>query len=590
MRHLAARVSVGFVCLFTATIVSAQQSSRSDSVPRVMHITGVAAPANGKSASSVETITLAIYAEEKGGAPLWEETQQVVVDSSGRYSVLLGATRPEGLPLDLFASGEARWLGRRFERGGEREQARVLLASVPYSLKASDADTLGGRPASDYQLAGSTVSGAATSSAQDSTIVPPLDILPGAVNAVPKYYSTTDLGVSSIFDIGGLVGVGTATPSDAMHLKFTNTIGTMTGLAVQNMGSTASSYSGMLFYDHTGALGQFQGFNNSTHEYRINNIASGGSINFMIGSTSRFRVANSGVVEVSPADANGKIVIGPMVGGTDFAGNFGVTGNGPNGQGVVVIDRLPDDGILMRFRRNGSTQGTIDVAAGVVTYNAFTGSHYARTDETIERGMLVSLTGKNGRLEDNPESEIIYGIAKSRRENDPAVLGAYLARQNSTAKDLSDTANPHLVEAVGNGEMLVIDTGRNLTAGEYLVSSGIAGYAMTDPGTFEKSYIIARVAEPIDWKTVTASVRGPDGREHKRALVSVLFESFIIDRTRSLETDGELARMRNEIATLTAQVAALVARDEAREAAVAERENRHDKKSARTVAGVIDPK
>ena len=55
----------------------------------------------------------------------------------------------------------------------------------------------------------------------------------------------------------------------------------------------------MLFYDHTGALGQFQGFNNSTKEYRINNIATGGTINFMIGSTSRFRVLNNGRLGVN---------------------------------------------------------------------------------------------------------------------------------------------------------------------------------------------------------------------------------------------------------------------------------------------------
>ena len=58
----------------------------------------------------------------------------------------------------------------------------------------------------------------------------------------------------------------------------------------------------MLFYDQNGALAQFQGFNNSTHEYRINNIAAGGSIDFMIGSTSKFLVANNGFIEVSPAD------------------------------------------------------------------------------------------------------------------------------------------------------------------------------------------------------------------------------------------------------------------------------------------------
>ena len=60
-----------------------------------------------------------------------------------------------------------------------------------------------------------------------------------------------------------------------------------------------SSYSGMLFYDQNGLLGQFQGFNNSTHEYRINNIASGGTINFMIGSISRFLVANNGDIGIN---------------------------------------------------------------------------------------------------------------------------------------------------------------------------------------------------------------------------------------------------------------------------------------------------
>ncbi len=44
-----------------------------------------------------------------------------------------------------------------------------------------------------------------------------------------------------------------------------------------------------------GNLGQFQGFNNSTHEYRINNIASNGSINFMLASQSRFAVTATGI-------------------------------------------------------------------------------------------------------------------------------------------------------------------------------------------------------------------------------------------------------------------------------------------------------
>jgi len=324
MRHLAARVSMGVVCLLAATIVSAQQSSRSESVPRVMHITGVVAPANGKSGNSLETVTLAIYAEEKGGTPLWEETQQVVVDSTGRYSILLGATRPDGLPLDLFASGEARWLGRRFERSGAREQARVLLASVPYALKASDADTLGGRPASDYLVA-QTGSGASIGAAGQAA-VPPLTA--GTTNFIGKFVTAIDLGDSAMYENGGRVGINTTVPFDAMHVRFTDGGGSMTGLAVQNLGNTATSYSGMLFYDQNGALGQFQGFNNVTHEYRINNVATNGTINFMIGGSSKFRVANNGFIGLGTSNPTAPLdVVGSASIATIGSSAWFTTGN-----------------------------------------------------------------------------------------------------------------------------------------------------------------------------------------------------------------------------------------------------------------------
>src|SRR5207344_690779 len=96
-----------------------------------------------------------------------------------------------------------------------------------------------------------------------------------------------------------------------VHVRFTDTGGATTGLAVQNLGNTATSYSGTLFYDQFGALGQFQGFNNVTHEYRINNIARvtpggafNGSINFMLGGASKFIVApngNIGIGTTSPS-------------------------------------------------------------------------------------------------------------------------------------------------------------------------------------------------------------------------------------------------------------------------------------------------
>ena len=84
-------------------------------------------------------------------------------------------------------------------------------------------------------------------------------------------------------------------------MKFTNTTGTLAGLAVQNLGNTTASFSGMLFYDQFGALAQFQGFNNVTHEYRINNVASNGSIHFLLGGSSMFKIAPHGRVGIGTA-------------------------------------------------------------------------------------------------------------------------------------------------------------------------------------------------------------------------------------------------------------------------------------------------
>jgi hypothetical protein len=261
-----------------------------------VRVTGTFVPADGLRPTPVETVTLAIYAEETGGTPLWQETQTVAVDADGRYTLMLGSTLPEGLPLELFATGEARWLGRRFERPGEGEQTRVALASVPYALKASDADTLGGRPSSAYLLAEGQMSGTGTSTPAGTAT--PNVVQSGTVNSLAKYVTTADVGTSAVFENAGRVGIGTPAPVDLLHVQYTNTNGAVTGYAVQNLGNTATSYSGMLFYDQNGALGQFQGFNNVTHEYRINNIAQAsgqfnGSINFMVGSTSRL-VVNSG--------------------------------------------------------------------------------------------------------------------------------------------------------------------------------------------------------------------------------------------------------------------------------------------------------
>lgn len=143
------------LCFFLfcfATASMAQQAATTDhAVPSLVKFSGTLTGPDGKPLTGIQGLTFSLYKEETGGAPLWMETQNVQADKNGRYSVMLGAANAAGLPAEVFASGEARWLG--VQASGQAEQARTLLLSVPYALKAGDAETLGGKPASAFLTA-----------------------------------------------------------------------------------------------------------------------------------------------------------------------------------------------------------------------------------------------------------------------------------------------------------------------------------------------------------------------------------------------------------------------------------------------------
>src|SRR5215469_6526547 len=139
-------------------------------VPRLVSFSGAIKDAAGNPVTGAAEVTFSLYNFQEGGSPLWVETQKLQLDEQGHYTVLLGATQPEGLPLDLFTSGQAQWLGVQPELPGAPDQPRVLLVGMPYALKAADADTLGGLPASAFAMAAagssSTSSASGPSAAQ----------------------------------------------------------------------------------------------------------------------------------------------------------------------------------------------------------------------------------------------------------------------------------------------------------------------------------------------------------------------------------------------------------------------------------------
>jgi hypothetical protein len=254
-RHLlVACLGVSIFC----ALLNAQQPSASASsavVPRLVNFSGRAADTQGKIITGIAGATFAIYTEEYEGSPLWLETQNIQADAKGNYTVQLGATKPEGLPLDLFTSGEARWLGVTINNGSE--QPRILLLSVPYALKAADAETIGGLPPSAFVLAAqpkgsngsepaavgvptgapATSASAATGAAAAGAAAPAAKHSPatssdvtttgGTVNTIPLFTTATNVQNSLLTQTGktavnvagklNLFALGTATASKAFN-------------------------------------------------------------------------------------------------------------------------------------------------------------------------------------------------------------------------------------------------------------------------------------------------------------------------------------------------------------------------------------
>ena len=198
-------------------------------LPRLVKFSGTLKDSNGNPLTTITGVTFALYSQQNGGAPLWLETQNVQPDKSGHYTVMLGSTKPDGLETELFVSEQAQWLG--IQPQGQEEHARVLLVSVPYALKAGDAETLGGKPASAFMpanpmaSAGSASLGvnSSTPSSSNRNLTPAAALTgTGTANFIPKWTTSSNLGNSKIFQsTTGNVGIGTTTPTATLDVSGT---------------------------------------------------------------------------------------------------------------------------------------------------------------------------------------------------------------------------------------------------------------------------------------------------------------------------------------------------------------------------------
>jgi hypothetical protein len=261
---------VGSLSLASSMVAQTSDgNSASSQVPRLIQFSNVATDEGGNPLSGVVSITFSLYNSQQDGEPLWMETQdEVQIDPTGHYSVRLGVTQANGLPAALFTADEAHWLGVRI--AGRPEQARIVLLSVPYAVKAEDAATIGGLPPSAFVLAAPPTGSSVVGEAQSANVgsgLNPSGTAQGTMNFIPRWTDNRGhLGNSVLFQGGTAskpkIGIGTTDPATTLEVKGGSMIrGTL-------------SLPGAIF-----------AISNSVLQSLINDLASGGAIYLPCGSS-----------------------------------------------------------------------------------------------------------------------------------------------------------------------------------------------------------------------------------------------------------------------------------------------------------------
>jgi len=368
-------------------------------VPRLINFSGTISPqitqisqneTQTPGSSRAINVTFSLYELQEGGTPLWSESQRVQLDDQGHYTVLLGSTQPEGLPLDLFTSGKAQWLGVQPQLPGAVEQPRVMLVGMPYALKASDADTLGGLPASAFLQAAATAQAASASvagqssnalsgqgSGQDSGA--PLSVSgTGTTDYLPLWTNSTTLGNSVLFQSGtgstAKVGLNTTSPATALDV---NGAGTVRGTLSLPATGTATATTGKNSQPASLQASAFNSITNTAVNQTFNLQAepTGNDTSSPSGKLNLLFASGSG----SPAETglsiagNGRITFaagqtfpgtGTITGVTTPSGS-GLTGGGTTGTLTLSLEKTCATSQLLEW--NGSSWVCSSAGTGTIT-------------------------------------------------------------------------------------------------------------------------------------------------------------------------------------------------------------------------------
>jgi hypothetical protein len=484
-----------FVLIISGTLSLMAQSNTGSVVPRLMKYSGKAVDAQGKTFTGVVGITFAIYKDQTDGAPLWLETQNVQADAKGNYSAQLGATKSEGMALDLFSSGEARWLGV-IVNGGE-EQPRVLLLSVPYALKAADADTLGGLPASAFvqnaPIANSTATttttpGGTATAWPLATGTTPVTTAGGITNKLAKFDAKADITNSLIFDNGTNVGIGNTAPAAKLDVSGTGIFrGALTLPALASATASAGkdsqplNFTASAFNSGTAAAVN-QNFRWQAEAAANDTASPSGTLNLLAGSgtgtpkETGLKIAETGIItfaagQTFPGGGGGVTSVGLSAPASDFT----VSGSPVTSAGTLGL--------------NWKVAPTSAATANAIVKRDSTGSFSA--------GQITASLGVTG----SSTAVGVYGESNGTASGDNGVQGVTFAGPGSGVAGFNNSGAPGSIGVYGQGDTAVYAYGT--TTGVYghgssygFATDGNVQQARTGGGWVKAMVVIQGIKAP----------------------------------------------------------------------------------------------
>jgi hypothetical protein len=499
---------LGFLLLLSLVPLTFAQTSslNASSLPRLVRFGSSVTDLNGKPMTGVVGITFALYSEQTGGAPLWLETQNVTADSNGHYTVLLGSTKPEGLPADLFTSEQAHWVG--VQVSGQAEQPRVLLVSAPYALKAGDAETIGGLPPSAFVLAapaiiGSAAAGSAAASTAEgvsSATVTDVTTTGGTADYLPIFSGAATIIDSAVFQKGtgatAKVGINTITPATTLDVNGAGTIrGTLslpaTGAATATVGKdsqglnlVASSFSS------TSSTALNQTFRWQAEPAANDTASPLGTLNLLYGlgatmpAETGLKLSNKGVFTFATGQTFPGTGSGTITGITTAAGS-GLTGGGVKGTLTLSVPAAGITNAMLAHPSLTVTAGTGLTGGGLValgdsitltvntakipqlsTANAFVGNQtvtgtVTATSFTGSGAGLTNVTASN--------SNELGGLASS----------AYAQLAAANTFTASQTVTGEITAGTGSGSSAGVLGESTATSGQ---TFGVGGFSTSPAG------------------------------------------------------------------------------------------------------------